>query len=116
MVWGLTPTPERGLTSLILAPSVPCPCLVWGLTKHNKFVILRALMPHNKKTLRKKGIVLETLPDTLFRVKLEDGTTILAHLAGKLRMYHIRVLPGDKVTVEMSPYDKARGRIVYRGK
>jgi len=73
-------------------------------------------MSDNKKILRKNGVVLEALPSTLFRVKLEDGTEILAHLAGKLRMYRIKILPGDKVTVEMSPYDETRGRIVYRGK
>jgi len=56
------------------------------------------------------------LPNTLFRVKLEDGAEILAHLAGKLRMYRIKVLPGDSVTVEMSSYDDKKGRIVFRGK
>ena len=70
----------------------------------------------NKENLRKQGIVLEALPSTLFRVKLEDESEILAHLAGRLRRFRIRVLPGDKVTVEISPYDKKRGRIVYRGK
>ena len=69
-----------------------------------------------RNTLRKQGVVLESLPNTLFRVKLEDGTEILAHLAGKLRMYRIKVLPGDSVTVEMSSYDDKKGRIVYRGK
>ena len=73
-------------------------------------------MTDDKRILRKHGIVTEALPSTLFRVKLEDGKEILAHLAGKLRMYRIKVLPGDKVTVEMSPYDETRGRIVYRGK
>jgi len=68
-----------------------------------------------KKKLRKLGIILEALPSTNFRVKLDDGQEILCHLAGKLRMYRIRVLPGDRVTVEMSPED-TRGRIVYRGK
>ena len=66
--------------------------------------------------LKKQGIVLESLPNTLFRVKFEDGTEILAHLAGKLRMYRIKVLPGDSVTVEMSSYDDKKGRIVFRGK
>jgi len=72
-------------------------------------------MNPQKKILR-KGKVIEALPDTLFRVLLEDGNEILAHLAGKLRLYRIKILPGDKVTVEMSPYDEKRGRIVYRGK
>jgi len=69
-----------------------------------------------KKVSKKQGIVLEALPSTHFRVKLDDGREILAHLAGKLRIYRIKVLPGDRVTVEMSPYDEKRGRIVYRGK
>lgn len=72
-------------------------------------------MNPQKKILR-RGEVIEALPDTHFRVLLEDGNEIFAHLAGKLRLYRIKVLPGDKVTVEMSPYDSKRGRIVYRGK
>ncbi len=70
----------------------------------------------NKKIFRKTGRVLEALPSTLFKVKLDDGQEILAHLSGKLRMYRIKVLPGDKVTIEMTPYDEKRGRIVYREK
>lgn len=73
-------------------------------------------MVKNNKKIRKTGLVLESLPSTHFRVKLDDGKEIIAHLAGRLRMYRIKVLPGDKVTVEMSPYDETRGRIVYRGK
>ena len=62
------------------------------------------------------GIVLEALPNTFFRVKLENNSEILAHLSGKLRLYRIKILPGDKVTIEMTPYDDKKGRIVYRGK
>ena len=69
-----------------------------------------------RNILRKQGTVLDSLPNTLFRVKLDEGKEILAHLAGKLRIYRIKVLPGDRVTVEMSSYDQERGRIVYRGK
>ncbi len=69
-----------------------------------------------KGKIIKQGIVLETLPSLLFRVKLDDGKEILAHLAGRLRIYRIKILAGDKVTVEMTPYDETRGRIVYRGK
>ncbi len=69
-----------------------------------------------RNILRKQGTVLDSLPNTLFRVRLDDGKEILAHLAGKLRIYRIKVLPGDRVTVEMSSYDQERGRIVYRGK
>ena len=64
---------------------------------------------------KKKGIVLEALPSTHFRVRLESGEEIIAHLAGKLRVHRIKVLLGDKVTVETSEYDQTKGRIVYRG-
>lgn len=70
----------------------------------------------NKSTSRKTGTVIEALPSTNFRVKLDDGGDALCHLAGRLRMYRIKILPGDRVTVELSPYDEKRGRIVYRGK
>jgi len=60
------------------------------------------------------GEVLEALPNTLFRVTLDDEREVLATLAGKMRLYHIRVIPGDRVRVEMTPYDEKRGRIVYR--
>jgi translation initiation factor IF-1 len=74
-------------------------------------------MPNpQKKVFRKTGMVLEALPSAHFRVKLDDGREVLCHLAGKLRLYRIKILPGDRVTVEMSPYDEERGRIVYRGK
>jgi translation initiation factor IF-1 len=63
-----------------------------------------------------QGTVSETLPNAMFRVKLENGHIILAHISGKMRMHFIRILPGDKVTVEMSPYDLTRGRITYRFK
>jgi translation initiation factor IF-1 len=69
-----------------------------------------------KKVLRKSGIVTETLPNTNFRVKLDEGNEALCHLSGKLRIYHIKILVGYRVQVEMSPYDETRGRIVYRGK
>ena len=63
-----------------------------------------------------EGTVLESLPNAMFRVKLENDHEILAHISGKLRMNFIRILPGDKVTVEMSPYDLTRGRITWRSK
>ena len=62
------------------------------------------------------GIVEDTLPDAKFKVKLENGHVILAHVAGKIRMNYIRIFPGDRVTVEISPYDLTRGRITYRHK
>ncbi len=63
-----------------------------------------------------QGVVRETLPNAMFRVDLETGHKILAHISGKMRMHFIRILPGDKVTVELSPYDLTRGRITYRFK
>ncbi|KRN81871.1 hypothetical protein IV87_GL000703 [Pediococcus ethanolidurans] len=61
-----------------------------------------------------EGKVKETLPNAMFKVELENGHEILAHVSGKIRMHYIRILPGDKVTVEMSPYDLSKGRITYR--
>ena len=63
-----------------------------------------------------EGTVQETLPNAMFKVELENGHQILAHVSGKIRMHYIRILPGDKVTVEMSPYDLSRGRLTYRYK
>ena len=63
-----------------------------------------------------QGVVVETLPYAMFHVELESGHKILAHISGKLRMNFIRILPGDKVTVELSPYDLTRGRITWRDK
>ncbi len=63
-----------------------------------------------------QGVIMETLPNAMFRVTLESGHKILAHISGKMRMHFIRILPGDRVTVELSPYDLTRGRITYRFK
>jgi translation initiation factor IF-1 len=63
-----------------------------------------------------EGTVIEPLPNAMFRVELENGHKVLAHISGKMRMHFIRILPGDKVTVELSPYDLTRGRIIYRYK
>ena len=63
-----------------------------------------------------EGTVLEALPNAMFRVELENGHRILAHVAGKMRMHFIRILPGDKVSVELSPYDLTRGRITFRNR
>ena len=63
-----------------------------------------------------EGVVVEKLPNAMFKVELENGHVILAHISGKLRMNFIRILPGDKVTVEMSPYDLTKGRITWRSK
>jgi len=63
-----------------------------------------------------EGTVIEPLPNAMFRVELDNGHKVLAHISGKMRMHYIRILPGDKVTVELSPYDLSRGRITYRFK
>lgn len=63
-----------------------------------------------------EGTVVEPLPNAMFKVALENGHTVLAHISGKMRMHFIRILPGDKVKLEISPYDLSRGRIIYRAK
>jgi translation initiation factor IF-1 len=63
-----------------------------------------------------EGTVIEPLPNAMFRVELDSGHKVLAHISGKMRMHYIKILPGDKVTVELSPYDLTRGRIIYRAK
>lgn len=78
----------------------------------NKEVVALA----KEDVLELEGTVLEALPNAMFQVELENGHQILAHISGKLRMNFIRILPGDKVTVELSPYDLTRGRITWRAK
>ncbi|MCJ7763710.1 MAG: translation initiation factor IF-1 [Dehalococcoidales bacterium] len=67
-----------------------------------------------KEAIEVEGIVVEALPNATFRVELPNGHRVLAHISGKIRVHYIRVLPGDKVLVELSPYDLSRGRITYR--
>lgn len=69
-----------------------------------------------EEAIEVEGRVIEPLPNAMFRVELENGHRVLAHISGKMRMHFIKILPGDKVTVELSPYDLTRGRIVYRTK
>lgn len=69
-----------------------------------------------EEAIEVEGVVTESLPNAMFRVELEDGHMILAHVSGKIRMHFIRILPGDKVKIELSPYDLSRGRITYRCK
>ena len=71
-------------------------------------------MPENKELIKLEGIVEETLPSTTFKVKLDNGHFILAHISGRMRVNYIRLIPGDRVLVEMSPYDLTKGRITYR--
>lgn len=70
----------------------------------------------SKDVIELQGTVVESLPNAMFKVELENGYTILAHISGKIRMNFIKILPGDRVTVELSPYDLQRGRITYRFK
>jgi len=67
-------------------------------------------------TIQVEGKVVEPLPNAMFKVELENGHQVLAHISGKMRMNYIKILPGDRVTIELSPYDLTRGRIVYRYK
>lgn len=69
-----------------------------------------------EEPIKVEGTVLETLPNAMFRVELENKHVLLAHISGKMRMHFIKILPGDKVSVELSPYDLSRGRITYRYK
>ena len=67
-----------------------------------------------KGVIKQSGVIIETLPAANFRIKLDDGNEILGHLSGKLRLNHIKILSGDRVSIEMNPYDKTKGRIVFR--
>ena len=69
-----------------------------------------------EEAIKVEGVVLETLPNAMFKVELDNKHQVLAHISGKMRMHFIKILPGDTVTVELSPYDLSRGRITYRSK
>jgi translation initiation factor IF-1 len=71
---------------------------------------------NKKEVIELEGTILETLPNAMFKVELENGHEILAHISGRMRMHYIKILPGDKVTIEMTPYDLTKGRITYRHK
>ncbi len=73
-------------------------------------------MSKREDSIEMEGTVVEPLPNAMFRVELDNGHKVLAHISGKMRMHYIRILPGDKVVVELSPYDLTRGRITYRYK
>jgi translation initiation factor IF-1 len=73
-------------------------------------------MANKEEAIEVEGVVLEALPNTMFRVQLDNQHEVLAHISGKMRMHYIRILPGDRVKVELSPYDLQRGRITYRFK
>lgn len=69
-----------------------------------------------EEAIEVEGIILEPLPNAMFRVELDNGHKVLAHISGKMRMHYIKILPGDRVTVELSPYDLTRGRVTFRSK
>lgn len=78
--------------------------------------LTQILMAKKDDIIEFEGEVIDTLPNTLFKVRLENGHEIIAHISGKMRKHYIRILTGDKVKVEMTPYDLTKGRITYRGK
>ena len=84
--------------------------MIYHIVRSNLFVAKR------DDAIELEGTVVEPLPNAMFRVELENGHKVLAHISGKMRMHYIRILPGDKVVVELSPYDLTRGRITYRYK
>ena len=69
-----------------------------------------------EEAIQVEGIIVEPLPNAMFRVELDNGHKVLAHISGKMRMHYIKILPGDRVTVELSPYDLTRGRVTFRSK
>lgn len=73
-------------------------------------------MAEKEEAIEVEGVVIEPLPNAMFRVELDNGHKVLAHISGKMRMHYIKILPGDRVTVALSPYDLSRGRIIYRFK
>jgi translation initiation factor IF-1 len=86
-----------------------------GRVRENKTSVKEALLA-KEEAIEVEGTVIEPLPNAMFRVELDNGHIVLAHISGKMRKFYIRILPGDRVTVELSPYDLTRGRITYREK
>jgi len=78
--------------------------------------IKEGIISEKEEIIEVEGTILEALPNAMFRVELENGHKVLAHISGKMRMHYIKILPGDVVKVELSPYDLTRGRIIYRKK
>jgi len=89
--------------------------LIIGPHYLSSYIVEKSLMA-KEEALQMDGTVLETLPNTMFRVELENGHVVTAHISGRMRKHYIRIMTGDKVTVEMTPYDLEKGRIVYREK
>ena len=90
--------------------------LLYRTSNKEDFIILEERNLSKEDVIEVEGTVIETLPNTNFKVELDNGHQVLAHISGKLRMNYIKILPGDKVKVEVSPYDLTRGRITWRAK
>ncbi len=98
----------------VALPLVPVAGLLWdNPVRYNEEA---PLAKPKEDAIVLEGTILESLPNAMFRVELENGHKVLAHISGKMRMHYIRILPGDKVQVELTPYDLTRGRITYRFK
>jgi len=108
----------RGRTGTLPGPSAPGPVLRVGSCDGVSVPLTGVIvLPKPKEdAIVLEGTVIEPLPNAMFRVELENGHKVLAHISGKMRMHYIRILPGDRVQVELTPYDLTRGRITYRYK
>ena len=105
---------RRSALRRVLAPALR---LEWAREAHSDRHLWRSALPKPKEdAIVLEGTVIEPLPNAMFRVELENGHKVLAHISGKMRMHYIRILPGDRVQVELTPYDLTRGRITYRYK
>jgi translation initiation factor IF-1 len=122
---GRTPRRPRAQTWLLCArplallpgPGATLDALAAGRRQHLAASTRRSVLPKPKEdAIVLEGTVIEPLPNAMFRVELENGHKVLAHISGKMRMHYIRILPGDRVQVELTPYDLSRGRITYRYK
>lgn len=87
-----------------------------AVVRKKKFLKKGIVLMPKEEAIQVEGTIVEPLPNAMFRVELENGHKVLAHISGKMRMHFIKILPGDKVTVELSPYDLSRGRITFRAK
>ena len=107
---------DAGSAASLYCPfALPPACVVRAWAGRNPFEGISWSVP-KKDAIEVEGTVVEPLPNAMFRVKLENDHVVLAHISGKMRMHYIRILPGDRVLVELSPYDLTRGRVVYRYK
>ncbi len=104
----------RRMSFLRSARFTPCPA--WGMIRYPYPKKERVTAVAKEEHIEMEGTVIETLPNTQFRVELENGHVVMAHISGKMRKHYIRILTGDKVTVQLTPYDLSKGRITYRAR